>query len=67
MSLCTFFFFVLFSFFTSEIKTGMECHTCFSVYFSSVCVDSVLVELMLFNLGQCSKSLLFVYSSFDTF
>ena len=27
MSPCSFFFFVLFSFFTSEIKTGMECHT----------------------------------------
>ena len=31
MSPCSFFFFVLFSFFTSEIKTGMECHTCFIV------------------------------------
>ena len=51
MSLCSFLFFVLFSFFTSKLGTGMECHTCFIVYFRSVCVDSVLFELILFNLG----------------
>ena len=35
------FLFVLFSFFfASEIKTGMECHTCFIVQFRSVCVDN---------------------------
>ena len=67
MSPCSFFFFVLFSFFTSEIKTDMECHTCFIVYFRSVCVDSGLIELMLFNLGPYAKSLLFVYSSYGTF
>ena len=27
-----------------------------------MCVDSVLFELMLFNLGPCAESLLFVYS-----
>ena len=42
-------------FFTPEIKTGMECHTCFIVKFRSMCVDSVLFELMLFNLGPCAK------------
>ena len=31
---------VLFSCFTSEMKTGMECHTCFTVLFRSVCVDN---------------------------
>ena len=31
MSPCSFFFFVLFSVFTSGIKTGLECHTCFIV------------------------------------
>ena len=67
MSPCSFFFFVLFSVFTCEIKTGMECHTCFIVKFRSVCVDSVLFELMLFNLGPFAKSLLIVYSSFGTF
>ena len=55
MSPCSFFFSVLFSFFTSEIKTGMECHTCFIVLFRSVYVDSVLFELMLINLGLCAK------------
>ena len=67
MSPWSFFFFVLFSFFTPDIKTGMECHTCFIVKFRSVCVDSVLFELMLFDLGPCAKILLFVYSLFDTF
>ena len=55
MSTCSFFFFVLF-FFTSEIKTGMECHTCFIVKFRSMCVDTVLFESMLFNLGPCAKT-----------
>ena len=66
MSRCSFFLFLCyFLFFTSEIKTGMECVP--ASLFRSVCVDSVLFELMLRNLGPCAKSLLFVYPSFGTF
>ena len=65
MSPSRFSFLCYFLFFTSEIKTDMESHTC--KQFGSVCVDSVLFELMLFNLGPCAKSLLFVYSSFGMF
>ena len=57
---CSFFFSVLFSYFTSEIKTGMETNTCFIVYFRSVCVDSILFELMLFNLGPYAKKTTFI-------
>ena len=40
MSPCSFFFFVLFSFFTSKMKTGMDCHTCLIVYSRSMGVDN---------------------------
>ena len=44
VTLLVFLFFVLFSFFTSEIKTGMKYNTCFIVYCRSVCVDNHDIE-----------------------
>ena len=47
MSKCSFFFFVLFSFLTSKIKTGMDCHICFIVYSRSMGVDNQDKECIL--------------------
>ena len=35
ISPCSFFFFVLFSVFTSKLKAGMDCQTCFTVNLKS--------------------------------
>ena len=47
MSPCSFFFLLFFFayfFFTSKIKTGMDFHTCFTVYFRSMGVDNSDIE-----------------------
>ena len=37
-------FLLLFSFFTSKIKTDMDCHNCFTVYLRSMIVDNHDIE-----------------------
>ena len=41
------FFLLLFSFFTSRIKTDMDCHNCFTVYLRSMSVDNHDIECIM--------------------